>query len=220
MKTTWHKDQTVTYWSVLRQQWIRRAEHVPAEELATWPAGDRQRWFARQQRIPTIGSLKHVAARLCKRRGHRMTWSRVQETTSIVAGSSNGALASSVPSCEVDGRCRECGREVHLCTVPPANGIDMSGEALAVNCVSYHSHYEAFGSISGGCGHRHPMIWGALLCAEAHSCAIKQPSDRWPYRVNTDGTRDQCTAFDVSWARDQIEHIRKDITMELKDQTL
>jgi hypothetical protein len=33
-----------------------------------------------------------------------------------------------------DGTCRTCKREVQLDTLPPANGIDAGGDALAINC--------------------------------------------------------------------------------------
>ena len=31
---TYHKDGTITYWSVYKQQWVQRAKHIPSEELA------------------------------------------------------------------------------------------------------------------------------------------------------------------------------------------
>ena len=41
--TCHHRDNTVTYWSVYDQAWIRRAHAVPAAELAAMPHADRQR---------------------------------------------------------------------------------------------------------------------------------------------------------------------------------
>lgn len=44
IKNTYHRDGTVTYWSVYAQCWVCRASHVPARELATWSAGERARY--------------------------------------------------------------------------------------------------------------------------------------------------------------------------------
>ena len=41
MKPTYHKDGTVTYWAVYRQQWIERAASVPDNELAAM--GEKER---------------------------------------------------------------------------------------------------------------------------------------------------------------------------------
>jgi len=40
-KNTHHRDGTLTYWSVYRGHWVRRATHVPDEELAAM--GDQER---------------------------------------------------------------------------------------------------------------------------------------------------------------------------------
>lgn len=42
-KAKLHRDGTVTYWSVYRQQWIERAEYMPDAELAAMNAGERGR---------------------------------------------------------------------------------------------------------------------------------------------------------------------------------
>ncbi len=42
-KVTCHRDGTVTYWSVCRQVWVRRASVVRDEELAAMPQRDRER---------------------------------------------------------------------------------------------------------------------------------------------------------------------------------
>jgi len=34
VRNTYHRDGTVTYWSVYQQQWVRHAMNVPAKELA------------------------------------------------------------------------------------------------------------------------------------------------------------------------------------------
>jgi hypothetical protein len=41
LKSVCHRDGSVTYWSVLRQVWIRHARDVDDEELATWSAAER-----------------------------------------------------------------------------------------------------------------------------------------------------------------------------------
>jgi hypothetical protein len=49
MKTTYHRDGTVTYWSVFLQQWVKRANSVPDVELAAMSANER------------VKVLKHLA---------------------------------------------------------------------------------------------------------------------------------------------------------------
>ena len=39
----YHRDGTVTYWSVYHQQWIRRARTVPARELAAMCDDEREK---------------------------------------------------------------------------------------------------------------------------------------------------------------------------------
>lgn len=43
MKTTFHFDGTVSYWSVYGQCWIRRAQSVPDRELAAMAPSERER---------------------------------------------------------------------------------------------------------------------------------------------------------------------------------
>lgn len=53
LKSVCHRDGTVTYWSVMRQVWIRHACDICDEELATWSAAERYhvlRHFAIAQR--------------------------------------------------------------------------------------------------------------------------------------------------------------------------
>ena len=38
-----HRDGTVTYWSVYRQVWVRRASAIPADELAAMDYMERSR---------------------------------------------------------------------------------------------------------------------------------------------------------------------------------
>lgn len=42
-KSTYHRDGTVTYWSVYHQQWIRRADSVPNNELAAMSTEEREK---------------------------------------------------------------------------------------------------------------------------------------------------------------------------------
>ena len=43
LKTTYHRDGTVTYWSVHDQAWVRRASSVPDKELAAMSGDERER---------------------------------------------------------------------------------------------------------------------------------------------------------------------------------
>lgn len=43
IKTTYHRDGTVTYWSVYNQVWARRASSVPNKELAAMSGDERER---------------------------------------------------------------------------------------------------------------------------------------------------------------------------------
>lgn len=42
-KITYHRDGTVTYWSVYQQQWIRKASEVSDDELAAMSAQERDK---------------------------------------------------------------------------------------------------------------------------------------------------------------------------------
>ena len=64
-----------------------------------------------------LSTLKKIAQSRTHWRGHRMIWDK--------------------PSCNETvqfARCRKCGAHVMLLTEPAPNGIDIGGEALAVNC--------------------------------------------------------------------------------------
>lgn len=50
LKTTLHRDGTVTYWSVYRQAWVRGASDVPDEELAAMEGRERERVSRHLQR--------------------------------------------------------------------------------------------------------------------------------------------------------------------------
>lgn len=43
IKTTYHRDGTVTYWSVHNQVWVPRADSVPAKELAAMSSDEREK---------------------------------------------------------------------------------------------------------------------------------------------------------------------------------
>jgi len=42
-RTVYHRDGSVTYWSVYRQQWVRRTDWVPMSELAAMTRDERNR---------------------------------------------------------------------------------------------------------------------------------------------------------------------------------
>ena len=42
-RTTYHRDRTVTYWSVHAQRWIRRTSHVARVDWPTFDARERER---------------------------------------------------------------------------------------------------------------------------------------------------------------------------------
>ncbi len=68
-----------------------------------------------------MSKLRKEAESACKFRGHRMTnWG-----FTIKAGGS-GIRGGAT--------CKNCGRGVQYDTNPPPNGIEISGEAVAVNC--------------------------------------------------------------------------------------
>lgn len=77
----------------------------------------------------TIQSLKRRAQRLTHVRGHRMQWGpiMIREGWTPYCGRSAARATQSA-------LCRDCGAGVHLDTHPPANGIDIGGEAVALNC--------------------------------------------------------------------------------------
>lgn len=43
LKNTYHRDGTVTYWSVYDQVWVRRAARVPDQELAAMSDDEREK---------------------------------------------------------------------------------------------------------------------------------------------------------------------------------
>jgi hypothetical protein len=42
-RTVYHRDGSVTYWSVHQQRWMRRAHYVPDADLAAMSERERQR---------------------------------------------------------------------------------------------------------------------------------------------------------------------------------
>lgn len=64
----------------------------------------------------TKRELAHQAESAARWRGHRLgNWQNVSETSAIA-------------------ECQDCGRQVAIDTNPPANGIDIGGEVVALNC--------------------------------------------------------------------------------------
>ncbi len=43
IKNRYHRDRTITYWSVYQQAWIRRARMIPALEMAAMSERERRR---------------------------------------------------------------------------------------------------------------------------------------------------------------------------------
>lgn len=152
----------------------------------------------------SIKALRRDAARFARRLGHRMRWSPVEASRAIVASSLSlsEAISSSVPCERQYGKCSDCGAEVSLATVPSANEIDIGGAGIAQVCApAPRSHYDAFGCISGSCGHQHRTIQQALQCCDDHSLSLGRYSDRWPNRVNVEGQRDIVAPYRVAFLR-------------------
>jgi len=70
-----------------------------------------------------IARLKRSALDSCRWRGHQMTPFKLYSDTICAVGVSH---------------CRVCGREVYIDTLPAPNGINIGGEAVAVNCWKGH----------------------------------------------------------------------------------
>lgn len=58
IKTTYHRDGTVTYWSVHNQVWVKRAGSVQDRELAAMSASERER--VRRHLQPAGGSVEDL----------------------------------------------------------------------------------------------------------------------------------------------------------------
>jgi len=67
--------------------------------------------------------LQEEADESCKCRGHKMKWAEP-----FFHNWSNSNL--------IDGICENCGMEAQCCDRPQPNGIDIGGEAVALNCTS------------------------------------------------------------------------------------
>lgn len=74
--------------------------------------------------MPSIHVLRERAARATAARHHRMQWSPATNLSSFLGGTRYIQMAE----------CRWCHAHVMLDTKPPANGIDIGGEAVALNC--------------------------------------------------------------------------------------
>ena len=70
--------------------------------------------------IEQLKELRDDATITCKLRGHRMIW--------------NGTDFKKKGRTTQSGICHDCLKSVYLDTMPPPNGIDVSGEAVALNC--------------------------------------------------------------------------------------
>lgn len=66
-------------------------------------------------RRKSLSTLRREAASGTAWRGHRMRWQQISPTL-------------------VRGVCIRCGLDVDCDTHPPANGIDIGGPAVALNC--------------------------------------------------------------------------------------
>ena len=66
-----------------------------------------------------LSTLKKSAAKSANHRGHRLKWGAAY-------GRANGPKS-------IIGRCK-CGCEVVCAEAPAPNGIDIGGEAVAINC--------------------------------------------------------------------------------------
>jgi len=78
-----------------------------------------------------IARLKRSALESCNWRGHRMERFRVSsDNTRVIAYS----------------HCRDCHREVSCDTNPLPNGIDIGGEAVALNCTTVLRFHDFFTS--------------------------------------------------------------------------
>jgi hypothetical protein len=75
--------------------------------------------------------LKRSATESCALRGHAMEWSNPYH------GESRSVQSAA---------CRFCQMEVHISTRPDANGIDIGGEAVALNCDPVEAWAEANGA--------------------------------------------------------------------------
>jgi len=73
-----------------------------------------------------IDRLRLSALRSCRWRGHDMR--RFRHRRSHMWSEPYGYLA--------DSECKRCGMTVHLDTHPAPNGIDIGGEAVALDCGS------------------------------------------------------------------------------------
>ena len=59
-RVIFHRDNTVTYWSVYRQCWTREAvERIPPAEVAAMPAAARARVIARQDAAKAQAEERH-----------------------------------------------------------------------------------------------------------------------------------------------------------------
>lgn len=72
IKTTYHRDGTVTYWSVYNQQWVRHASTVPDAELAAMGSDERDK------------VLRHLAPAILQGRSSRRYIARSDAGEAII----------------------------------------------------------------------------------------------------------------------------------------
>jgi hypothetical protein len=77
----------------------------------------------------TIEALRREAGSAARWRGHRLTWTTIrQDERRTIAR----------------GTCRQCQASVDCNTRPEPNGIDIGGEAVAINCTRPARHRVGF----------------------------------------------------------------------------
>jgi len=72
-------------------------------------------------KMRTVKKLKHDAAAACRFRGHKM-------------GPWGFTIAAGGMAIRGGSICKQCSMSVQYDTSPPPNGIDIGGEAVALNC--------------------------------------------------------------------------------------
>ena len=83
--------------------------------------------------MKSLSLLKSEAENSCEFRGHNMEWNRPAHYSQWGLQHIVWSNTSTVKS-KQRAECVECGMEVFLTTKPEPNGIDIGGEAVALNC--------------------------------------------------------------------------------------
>lgn len=85
-----------------------------------------------------VGTLRRRASKASAARGHRLRWLKPFYSRRMVPSASNLARnAKYGDSLRVvlTGDCIRCGAWAQVDTRPPANGVEVGGPAVAVNCL-------------------------------------------------------------------------------------